>query len=225
MKTKKLLPLLLVLLLSGCFDLNLDLDLRVHLIPGLSLHPLYTEDELIFEEKLLGTWTKDEEEIKFKFENAKDNEQNSYDLTFSDGNRKGKFTAHLVKIDEMLFLDVYPQDLDLERETLDLRQFLTVPAHMFIKIEQIEPRLRFLILDPDKIEEMLDVLPNLLKHEIVKEYYLLLTASTKELQEFMKEHANDEDLFGEASDLERLELQDPNEPNAIDPNDIKPNVD
>ncbi len=93
-----------------------------------------------------------------------------------------------------------------------------------MKVEQIEPTLQMQMMDPDKIEEMLKSDPNLIKHEIVEER-IVLTASPEELQEFMKKHANDEGLFGEASDLERLEPQDPNEPNDIDPNNIDPNND
>ena len=43
MKTKKLLFYLLAGVLAGC-------------LPVMSLHPLYTEKDLVFEEKLLGTW-------------------------------------------------------------------------------------------------------------------------------------------------------------------------
>ena len=46
MKTRKLLPFILAVALAGC-------------IP--SLHPLFTEDDLIFEPKLLGTWAKSKE--------------------------------------------------------------------------------------------------------------------------------------------------------------------
>ena len=45
MKTKKFLFYLLAVFLGGCV---------------LSLHPLYTEKDLIFEEKLLGTWAKND---------------------------------------------------------------------------------------------------------------------------------------------------------------------
>jgi len=43
MKTKKLLFYSLAALLGGC-------------VPVMSLHPLYTEKDVLFEEKLLGRW-------------------------------------------------------------------------------------------------------------------------------------------------------------------------
>ncbi len=46
MRTKKLLFHLPAALLAGC-------------VPVMSLHPLYTDKDVIFEEKLLGTWLDD----------------------------------------------------------------------------------------------------------------------------------------------------------------------
>ncbi len=205
MKTKKLLFCLLAALLAGC-------------IPVMSLHPLYTDKDLIFDEKLLGTWLEGND--SWKFEEGSD--PNSYALTVTSDDKKGEFIAHLAKIDDMLFLDLFPSGHDLDINLLLAIHLL--PVHTFMKVEQIEPTLQMQMMDPDKIEEMLKSDPNLIKHEIVEER-IVLTASPEELQEFMKKHANDEGLFGEASDLERLEPQDPNEPNDIDPNNIDPNND
>ena len=46
MKVKKFLFYLLAALLGGC-------------VPVMSLHSLYTEENVVFEEKLLGTWVDD----------------------------------------------------------------------------------------------------------------------------------------------------------------------
>ena len=202
MKIKKLLFYLLAGLLGGC----------IHL----SLHPLYTDKELLFEEKLLGTWA--ENGNKWEFEEGSD--PNSYDLTVTDEDGKGEFAAHLVKIDDMLFLDLFPTGPELEINEFLAMHLLSV--HTFMKIEQIEPKLQMRMMDLEKMGDMLENDPNLVKHEIVEDC-LVLTASPKELQQFMKEHADDEGLFGEPSDLERLELEEPNEPSDIDPNANNPN--
>jgi hypothetical protein len=69
------------------------------------------------------------------------------------------------------------------------------------------------------MKEMLEANPNLIKHEILEERdsQVLLTASTKELQRFIIEHAKDEGLFDEPSDMKRLEVKEPKEPNAVEP--------
>jgi hypothetical protein len=64
-------------------------------------------------------------------------------------------------------------------------------------------------MNPDKIQKMLENDPNLIKHEVVKDR-LVLTASTEELQKFMKTNANVEDFFGEATEYKRMQSEDPN---------------
>ncbi len=215
MKTKKFLPLLLAFLLSGCFDLDLDFsDLDFDFLPGISLHPLYTDEELIFEEKLLGVWSDGETKLVFK----KNADANSYDLICEEGEEKAQFTAHLVKFDDMLFLDMAPTRPDTN--SVVFSDMLFLPGHIFMKIETVEPELHM------RFVYMLEVIendPNLLKHEVVKESNLVITASPKELQKFLKDHADDEELFEEPNEWGRVQPKDPNDPNTIDPNQAEPN--
>lgn len=188
MKTKKFLFYLLAVLLGGC-------------IP--SLHPLYTDKELVFEEKLSGIWSNGEQIWKFEG----DSEKKSYKLlTVNEDFKKGEFTAHLVKIDKMLFLDLFPKEPKLQAPAF--YKFHLLRVHTFIKIEQIEPILKMRAMNPEKLGRMLENDPNLIKHEIVQKDRIVLTASTKDLQQFMKKHASVENFFGDASDFKRLQLQD-----------------
>lgn len=186
MKAKKLVFYLLSVLLGGC-------------IP--SLHPLYTDKELVFEHRLLGTWSQNDQRWEFK----EGQKEKSYDLTFDDKGEKGKFTARLVKIDKMLFLDLFPKEPEIEAN--DFYKFHLLPVHTFLKIEQIDPVLKMRAMNPDKFKEMIEDKPELIRHEVIEDR-IVLTASTKQLQQFMRKHANDEDLFGDASDLARAKTQD-----------------
>jgi hypothetical protein len=204
---KKVLFYLLAALLGGC-------------VPILSLHSLYTEEDVVFEEKLLGTWLEDpnKPESTWKFKRIEE-PNNAYNLVLSDEEgKKGSFVAHLVKLEDSLFLDVFPDEFPCDTDDPNKTDwlynvFFLVPAHTFLKIEQIEPTLKMRIMEPDNVEEMLENDPNLIKHEIVQERPVL-TASTKELQKFMKAHANDEGLFGEPSKMKRVQPKDPNAPES-----------
>jgi len=204
MKTKKFLFYLLAVLLGGCV---------------LSLHPLYTEKDLIFEEKLLGTWAKNDSKETWQFKRANGNKYYKMIYTDEEG-KKGHFDAGLGKLNNMMFLNIFPQEPELKEN--DFYKFHILRVHSFIKIEQIEPTLKMRTMNPDKMKEMLENDPNLIKYEIVQDR-LVLTAPTKELQEFMKAHANDEGLFGEPSEWKRVQPKDPNDANAIDPNQTDPN--
>ncbi len=204
---KKVLFYLLAALVGGC-------------VPILSLHSLYTEEDIVFEEKLLGTWLEDpnKPESTWKFKRIEE-PNNAYNLVLSDEEgKKGSFVAHLVKLEESLFLDVFPDEFPCDTDDPNKTDwlynvFFLVPAHTFLKIEQIEPILKMRTMEPDNVEEMLENDPNLIKHEIVQDRPVL-TASTKELQKFFKAHANDEGLFGEPSKMKRVQPKDPNAPQS-----------
>lgn len=184
MNAKKLLFYTLAVLLGGC-------------VP--SLHQLYTDKDLVFDEKLLGAWADDD--TRWTFQKGAD--PNSYKLAVTDDEGKGEFVAHLVKIDDMLFLDLFPEEPKLEQSN-DFYKMHLVGVHTFIKVEQIAPILKMRIMNPEKIEKMLENDPNVLKHEKVEDR-IILTASPKELQRFMRKYANVEDVFGDPSDLKRVE--------------------
>ena len=66
-------------------------------------------------------------------------------------------------------------------------------------------------MDPEEFGKMLKKDPGLIKHEIIDEDRIVLTASTEQLKQFMAEHAKVEGLFGNPSELKKtLEPVDPN---------------
>ena len=210
MKAKKLLFYVIAGVLCGC-------------VP--SLHCLFTDKDLVFEEKLVGIWAEDNSEETWEFKRYSDEADKRYKLTYTDSDsQSGEFVAKLGKLDEMMFLDLYPGDADINANDFYKHHLLGV--HTFMKIEQIEPTLQIRMMNTDKMKEMLEAGPNLIKHEILEERdsQILLTASTKELQRFMVEHAKDEGLFDEPSDMRRLEVKEPKEPNAVEPVGAEPNA-
>ena len=183
MRTKELAFFVLAITLSGC------------LIQ--SLHPLYTDKELIFEEKLIGKWSEDGDYI-LEF---KKGEGKAYKMRMFDG-KDGRFEAHLVKLKDMMFLDIYPDDVTMEGAQGFYRMHL-LPVHTFMKIDEIDPNLQLRALDYEKVSEMLKEDPNLLKHEVLEEEHIVLTAPTKQLQEFMIKYASVEGVFGDTTELTR----------------------
>jgi hypothetical protein len=221
MKTKKLLFYLLAGILGGC-------------IPVMSLHPLFTEKDLAFDEKLLGTWV-DANETMWQFSDANKPEK-AYKLIFTDEEgKKGSFVAHLVKLENRLFLDVYPSEPPWDEKDPNKREsrifsvewlynaeFL-IPAHTFIKVNGIEPQLKLQITNDDEFKKLLKEDPNVIEHTSIEDK-LVLTASTKELQAFVLKYADDSRVFTKEDVLNRKKTKAPqesvkqksNEPN--DPN-------
>lgn len=191
MRVKKFLFYLLAILLGGC-------------IPVMSLHQLFTEQDLVFEEKLLGTWADDpnkpETTWEFKHLKTEDANDKAYQLLFTDKeDRKGSFVAHLVKLDDKLFLDAYPSEVPWEPKDPNRVEWLyntlfLIPAHTFLKIDSIEPQLKMCWTTEDKMKEMLKENPDAVKHTSVEDR-LVMTAPTKELQKFVLKYADDERVF------------------------------
>ncbi|MGA1979610.1 MAG: hypothetical protein ABSG99_03470 [Sedimentisphaerales bacterium] len=218
MKSKKLLFYLLAGILGGC-------------LPVMSLHPLYTKEkkEVVFENKLLGTWVDDSNSI-WDFKRADANE-NAYKLTFTDKEgKKGSFVAHLVKLENRLFLDVYPgeppwDEKDPNKVEWLHNTFFFIPVHTFIKINGIEPQLKLQLTDDEEFNKLLKEDPNVIEH-ISIEGKLVLTVSTKELQAFVLKYADDSRVFTKEGALNRKKTearqqpaeQEPNEPNNTKPN-------
>jgi len=240
MKTKKLLFYLLAAILGGC-------------VPVMSLHPLYTEQDLVFEEKLLGVWVDDHNSPETIWEfNQPDQSKNEYELVFSDKEGKKRvFVTHLVKLKDKLFLDVHPDrfpsgEKEAEEMKLPYNAFFFIPVHTFIKIDCIEllaaakncppedeeidkalPKslsvdydsvLKIRLTDDDAFMKLIGEDPNVVRHE---DDGALLTASTKELQEFVLKYSEDTRLFTEAKVLLRRKTKGSLGPARQDPNEVK----
>jgi len=207
---KKVLFYLLAALLGGC-------------VPVMSLHSLYTKENVVFEEKLLGAWVDDPNNPETTWEfNPIEEPKNAYKLFFSDDKgQKGSFVALLVKLQNKLFLDVYPDELPWEPDDPNeakwlYNSFFLIPVHTFIKIDSIEPQLKMRLTDDDKMAKLLKEDPNAVKHTSIEDR-LILTASTKELQAFVLKYAEDNRVFTNEVVLNRRETEKTNTLKAIEP--------
>ncbi len=190
MKPKTICFYLLAVVLGGCLPL--------------SIHPLYTDDTLVFEEKLLGKWADGDEIWQFTQDS-----NNSYILRIVDEDGKeGYFNAHLVKLEDMLFMDIFP-DGETLRDTQTFYAIHLLPMHTFIKVEQTDPNLVLRMMDLDKVSKILKSDPNLLKHELREgegdDNAVILTAQTQDLQNFVVEYEDTNSVFGDAKEFSRRE--------------------
>ena len=209
MKAKKVLFYGLTILLGGC-------------VPVISLHPLYTQDSLIFDEHLLGTWMENPSDTNSAWQFTRlgqahadtlpDALQNDvekvYHLSLTDPQgRQGSFFACLVKLDNRLFLDIFPDvlpsgDDDPEQTQLFYNAFFFVRAHTFLRADLSGNRLTLWATDDEKMSALLEARPSPLAFESVDDRPVL-TASTEALQEFFSKHANDDRVFAAEIILER----------------------
>ncbi|HCE46428.1 MAG TPA: hypothetical protein DET40_23030 [Lentisphaeria bacterium] len=175
------------------------LSIIVGCIP--SLHPLYTEKDLVFEKALLGTWQDgDQEDSTWTFSQNGDKE---YKLVYTEDGKKGEFIVHLLKIKDRMFIDFYPA------EQQDINGFYAahlVQAHSFMLVKQIEPTLQMACMNPNKLKEIIREDPKAVKHEKLGngDDKDIFTAPTEELQAFIMKNIDTPEFFADPSNLKRV---------------------
>jgi len=189
---------MLAVILGGC-------------VPVISLHPLYTEKDVVVDKKLYGTWVDDSNDSKTTWEfKSIDEPKNAYKLIFTDDEgMKGSFVAHLVKLQNRLFLDIFPSELPWEPEDPNkmdwpYNSLFLIPAHTFVKIDSIDPQLKLSLTLESNMEELLKEKPDAVEHTYIGDR-VVLTGSTKELQAFVLKYADDERVFADQVILSRKE--------------------
>lgn len=178
-----------------------------------SLHPLYTNKDLTFDKRLIGTWHSDGSGDSWKIENLMDKElasfkdpkekkekegfksmfinKNTYLLTYKEKGKQGEFLLNLVSLDDELYIDLYPGSLKEQNELLEDHY---LPVHSYAKIKINSNGFELSFFNGEQIYKLLNENRIKIKHESF-EYYKVITASTEELQKFVTKYADSKDFF------------------------------
>ncbi|MBV7529785.1 hypothetical protein [Chitinophaga sp. sic0106] len=198
MKDKKifLVVLLAFIALNGCIT---------------CLHPLYTLNDLVFDNRLLGTWQEASGESIWKLENVGESKKadgnkssllgletklssdKSYKMTVTEGKQKAEFLFNLVKLGNNYYIDLYPSD---QSEQNKLLEGSYIPVHIFARINIQTNSFVLQFVNAELIYKLLSENRIRIKHEML-EYASLITASTQELQQFVIKYADYKDFYGE----------------------------
>jgi len=163
-----------------------------------SLHPMYTEKDLVFEPSLIGQWAEDDSKEIWAFSKA---DTNAYQLVYTDDTgAQGTFNVRLLNIEGNLFLDFFPAELDLKENAFYV--FHLLPVHTFVRVKQIEPTLQMSSPDLDWLKKHIAADPGAIRHEKLGDE-IILTAAVKDLQAFWLKHLDTEGAFGDPIDLKR----------------------
>ncbi|MFC1551691.1 hypothetical protein ACFL6P_03900 [Candidatus Latescibacterota bacterium] len=155
-----------------------------------SIHPLGTEEDIVFDEKLEGMWSDVDYKESWIFLNG---EKNTYKLSIATDDGRGEFIAKLVKLRDKLFLDIYPERLDTGNIVSDV---LMLPTHTFLSYSLDGDELSLGFTDPEWFSKRIDRNEDIgIEYEITEDDVLTLTASTEELQSFYLKHADDDEFF------------------------------
>jgi hypothetical protein len=206
MKTKKMIfisAVSLLLIISGC--------------TVLSFYPLYTDDVLIRNDKIIGKWEtiegglgnsdtlvweiifSDKKWIKkhnIPFDRGSREEPNKFAyslfLYYSDNPEKStEFQLHLVELDGKTYIDFFPEQWGSDNTILG---FHLMGVHTFAKVDIENDSIVINWFDTEWFANKLESKKIRIKHE-KNSANILLTAQPKELQKFVSKYSSDEEAF------------------------------
>lgn len=175
-----------------------------------SLHPFYTDEDVIFDTALLGTWKSMESKNETWQFSSEDPASRDYLLLHTDSNgHKADFHVRLFRLDDMLFLDVVPIDMHSPENKFYVMH--TPPSHFVMLVESMEPTLRIALLSGKKLNRSDGDFPaREYLHVDKNDDRIVFTAPTKDLQDFLVKYAKTEraTLFGKPIELIQREVRD-----------------
>jgi hypothetical protein len=156
-----------------------------------SLHPLYLPENLVSLKGIEGRWENDSSEIGDETWEFSRRDSLGYNLTYTENGEAGEFDARIVKLDNLLFIDMAPNPPETDN---DVYKGLLLPMHMFGRIWLEGDSLRIGWLDGDWLYDKVE------KGEVnlaleSGENDQVLVASTQDLQAFAIKYADDPEAF------------------------------
>lgn len=169
-----------------------------------SLHPFYTEKNLVFRKELLAKW-EDQDGGKWDIRNSKDS-PNTYEMHWSkSGAEDVVFVAHLFTLDDQLYFDFFP--VEGGGNTMAIFEMHLMPTHSIAKVEMLTTEeVGIQWFNEEWLGSLFDENRIKISHEIINEPVhgkqqdktYVLTASTEELQKFILKYGKDPRAFKDA---------------------------
>jgi hypothetical protein len=174
-----------------------------------SIYPFYTEKDVVFDPALLGKWIEsgknDDSEDVIEF---KKDEDKAYVLaTTEDHVLANRYIVHLFQLGDQRFIDLFPT----QRPNGDSLDF--APVHQLMKVAVTGKSLAFNLQNLKWLEELVAKEPDAIRHIKIQgarnsegkiDERTVLTATTKELQEFVRKTLSVKEAWGEPAEYRRV---------------------
>ena len=166
----------------------------------LSVHPFYTQDDIVYRKQLEGNWTDQEGHAWRIHQNPF--KPNTYELHSSKNGRDVSLLGVLFKLNDEMYLDMVPlQDNSEEFLVFDMHM---VPTHSIAKVATLNDKeISIKWFNEEWLRKMFTENRIRISHEVMMDQnpksdddgMYLLTASTEELQGFIKKYGRSEDAY------------------------------
>ncbi len=177
-----------------------------------SLHPLYNKKDLLVKTDIIGRWQSDTDTKTFvNIDTLKDQ---MYKFTLIEGKDTVEFVMGLIELGNQYFIDLFPDgDCSFfsggDCEGLDNMFRNYIPVHTFMKFDILNGKIALTEFDNERLIKLFHENKIRLAHEIPgdkddDDAYVVITASTDDLQKFITRYSNDKDAFNDTENYHRL---------------------
>jgi hypothetical protein len=176
-----------------------------------TLHPIFTAKDLISDPRLIGNWEKAKDKSKVIYRQPNVNELNNlspalqseagkiYMLDEKDeqGDIRSTYYAFMVKLGKYYYMDYYPAS-EKERQSAD--NFFAahyIPMHSIYRIE-FKNNNSFDVrrLDGGYLEKLIKNKQIRIRHEVMEDGGIFITAPTEELQQYLIKYSDVPEAYG-----------------------------
>lgn len=177
-----------------------------------TLHPIFTEKDLAYDPKLIGTWNTENEGKKGKViinnlatENSVELpgnisaiKQQGYFIIYQDENGKvsDQYIAFLARIGKHLYFDYYPAEKKEDRKLDEFFGIHFVRMHTSYRVEILKNgSFELSQLDGSYVKSLIDEKKIRISHETDADDNTVITASTKELQQYLLKYGDEPSAY------------------------------
>jgi len=184
----------LVILLNSCLE---------------TLHPIFTEKDLIYDARLIGTWKTDttggraiitnlatESSVQLPG-NISSISKKGYLISYKDkdGSLSGLYIAFLARIGKHLYFDYYPADKKNDKTVDNFFMVHLTKMHTSYRVNFTKDGFEMSQLDEGFIRQLIDEKKIRISHEKSEEDDIIITASTSELQQYIIKYGDEPSAY------------------------------
>lgn len=181
--------MLLLIFLSGCLT---------------TLHPIFTEEDLAYDPKLIGTWKTDnrivvitnlatENSVELPG-NVSSIKQKGYLISYQreNGEITERYIAFLARIGRHLYFDYFPASKKEDRKFDEFFEVHFVKMHTSYRVEILnDGSFELSQLDGSYVKSLIDEKKIRISHEKDADDNIVITAPTSELQQYIIKYGDD----------------------------------
>jgi len=182
-----------------------------------TLHPIFTEKDLAYDPKLIGIWNTENQGNKGRAiisnlatensvelpGNISTIKQKGYFISYQDKDGDTKqYIAFLARIGKHLYFDYYPADKKEDRKPDEFFGIHFVKMHTSYRVEILKDgSFELSQLDGSYVKSLIDEKKIRISHEIDAEDDITITASTKELQQYLLKYGDEPSAYESAKTI------------------------